>query len=680
VRPLAALLTLLALGSCRKVPLFDVNAAFTVADASWFAEEDTLFIFYNVTAEQGIGDPSVIELTYTTDDERVDWTPLNQFVNVHTHIPVDCGETSLCGSASIKVPIEPRDVRLRLRYHRDGELTLDPRTVFNVIGPGPAHTNRSLQVYGVFDETNTWVQWRGRHFFPTVRNQEAEGLGLRRDVLIEDQIFGDVEVGSERNPYAYGASCGRGGEMTELGFAALSFDERARFNPEQLPVEASAAPVVCATSTVTDANGTFTIVASARKNPEVRPAFPELRSPIHAARRVPFFLAPCNRDISVEHAEMQRQRLALEDEPTFCIDDWTDPAFVDKLTEAMSDAVEDARVNGDDMVLVIGLHRDLNGMADVVQEALTNILPPERHRATPRVAGAFVFDSIERSISGTALNSSTLWCPATIDSLGLSLACAVIPDIPELELGPLTVGFLPILPTREEYLDFLETYSARLAGEITSSEFLTPEFAANVDHGDLGELGMVTFFNDETFSAERDDAFSYCAQEDAELFMFRSNITQNAIVNEVIDALCAEDPSNIICVVLSEGLLPVELLPAWHELLGESNYELGLYWEFPYLLRAEYQTYVAGAVSAFSLSVPFGVPIDAEGSYGAAKWLKDSFRMDLMLAQCDRYCDHPVFDRAKVYQVMQTFRIDYPATCFRPEYPAPGDDGFPLDP
>ena len=33
--------------------------------------------------------------------------------------------------------------------------------------------NRSLQVYGVFDETNSWVQWRGRHFFPTVRNQEA---------------------------------------------------------------------------------------------------------------------------------------------------------------------------------------------------------------------------------------------------------------------------------------------------------------------------------------------------------------------------------------------------------------------------------------------------------------------------------------------------------------------------
>ena len=56
MRRLAALFTLLALGSCRKVPLFDVNAGFTVADVSWFAEEDTMFVFYNVTAEQGIGE------------------------------------------------------------------------------------------------------------------------------------------------------------------------------------------------------------------------------------------------------------------------------------------------------------------------------------------------------------------------------------------------------------------------------------------------------------------------------------------------------------------------------------------------------------------------------------------------------------------------------------------------
>ncbi|MCK6525492.1 hypothetical protein L6R49_29135 [Myxococcota bacterium] len=678
MRAAAALLSLLALGSCRKVPLFDVNAGFSIADASWFAEEETLFIFYNVSADQGIGDPSVIELTYTTDDERVDWTPIDQFATVHTHVPVDCGETSLCGSTSIKLDIEPRDVRLRLRYHVDGELTLDPRTVFNVIGPGPAHLNRSLLVYGVFDDTNTWVQWRGRHHFPTIRNQEAEALGLRRDVLIEDQGYGIGQVGDEDNPYGYGGGCG--GEMTALGFEALPFQERARFNPEQLPVEAASSPVVCSSATVTDAKGTFTTTAVARKNPEVRPAFPELRSPIHAARRVPFFLAPCNREISPEHAEMQRQRLFLEDEPTFCIDDWADPAFVDKLTEAMSDAVEDARVYGEDMVLVIALHRDITGMAEVVQEALTRLVPAERHRATPRLAGAFVFDSIERSISGTELNSSTLWCPATVDSLGLSLACAVIPDIPELELGPLSVGFLPILPTRAEYLDFLETYSARLAGEITSSEFLTPEFAANVDHADLGELGMVTFFNDEVFSAEIDDAFSYCAQEDAQLFMFRTEITKSDLLGEVVDALCAEDPTNIICTVVTQGILPIELLPTWHSFLREPNYELGMYWEFPYLLRAEYQTYVAGAVSAFSLSVPFGVPIDAEGSYGAAKWLEDSFRMDLMLTQCDRFCEHPVFDRAEVYQVTQSFRTDYAATCYRPEYPAPGDDGFPLDP
>ena len=122
--------------SCGKVAIHDVGARFQLADTSWFAEEETLFVFYKVSADQGIGENSVIEITYATDDERVDWTPLDQITPVHGHVPVDCGLDHLCGSTSIHVAGEPREVALRMRYHRDGELALNADTVFNAVGTG----------------------------------------------------------------------------------------------------------------------------------------------------------------------------------------------------------------------------------------------------------------------------------------------------------------------------------------------------------------------------------------------------------------------------------------------------------------------------------------------------------------------------------------------------------------
>ena len=152
-----------------KVPLTNINAVFTIADVSYFQEEETLFVFYDLEAEQGIGSESIIEIQYTTDDGVRTWTDVALIDAVHTHEDVDCGFGRLCGSTSIHVPLEPRDVSLRLRYHRDGELSLNPFTVYNFIGPGPVHLNRSALVYGVFDAANTGIQWRLRHRFPTIR-------------------------------------------------------------------------------------------------------------------------------------------------------------------------------------------------------------------------------------------------------------------------------------------------------------------------------------------------------------------------------------------------------------------------------------------------------------------------------------------------------------------------------
>lgn len=682
-----ALLGLVATGavSCRKVPIFDIEAGFDLADATWFEGEETLFLFYQVHAEQGINEPSAVEVTYDTDTEHVDWRPLSEFTPVHHHVPIDCGTNALCGSTSIHVPREPRDVRLRLRYHPEGELALDAQTSYNVVPYGPAYTGRSLLVYGVFDATNERVQWRSRHHFPTLRNEQVEELGLRRDFTIRDQRFGEDVAIPSVNPYGYGAECPQ--SYVRLGFGDLSTNDRARFNGDLLPLGASGAAMVCAEATVTDATpaGSYTTTALARKNPEVRPAFPVLRSPIHDATPLPFFLGPCRRTISPEFDAMLRQRLQLAGVPVTCTDDWQSPGFVEDLVVKFRASIEAARPAGDDMVLVIALSEDEPGVPERVEEALVQVVPDERLRSSPRLAGAFVLDSTARGLVEDELSKVTLWCPSTIpfDDIPDASArtCAVSPDQPDIVLGPFSFNALPILPTREQYLDFINTYSEAQAGNVTSLAFRTPEFATTTEHVEVGDFGVATFLNDEHIGADADDAFSYCVGDAPPVVAFRSPLMQDPAYAETLIALCYSLalPAEV-CSASAVGLTSLEFLPDWHNTLRESRYDLGIVWDFPFLLRMDYEVVTAGSVSAFGLSVPFGISTPAETYYGTEVWIADALSLDPLLSQCTRFCDHPTFDSAAVYHVTDPFRTAYAHNCYQPTYPMVGDSGFPLDP
>ena len=50
-----AVIAVLACAACDKVPITDVNAGFVLADVSWFEQEQTMFLFYQVNAEARSG-------------------------------------------------------------------------------------------------------------------------------------------------------------------------------------------------------------------------------------------------------------------------------------------------------------------------------------------------------------------------------------------------------------------------------------------------------------------------------------------------------------------------------------------------------------------------------------------------------------------------------------------------
>jgi hypothetical protein len=332
------------------------------------------------------------------------------------------------------------------------------------------------------------------------------------------------------------------------------------------------------------------------------------------------------------------------------------------------------------MVLVVGLHQDEPGLADVLEEALARVVPDERLRGSPRLAGAFVLDSTAHRLSTPELDPVTLWCPSTV-SFGASGACAVAPDEPDIELGPFTFGALPILPTRDEYLEFVDTYSDAQAGSVLMLTIRTPEFATIADHVDVDGFGVATFLNGERISADGDDAFSHCVGDDPQFFVFRSDLMQSDGFAEEVAENCYQlglPPET--CAAAAYGLAPLEALPEWHAVFAESTYDLGIFWEFPFLLRMQYEIVQAGSVSAFGFSVPFGIATPGESYYGTEIWMVDEFPLDKLLTQCSRFCDHPTFDSAGVYHVTDPFRTTYAHNCYLPRYPQLGDSGFPLDP
>jgi hypothetical protein len=639
------------------VPLTLVHTEFLLADVTWYAEEETLFVFYHLEADQGLNAESQVEIEIRTDTGLLTFGPLGDYAAIHRHEPQDCGPGSRCGSHSLHLGEVPRAVELQLRYHPDGAMVLPAETTLHVVGSGAPHSHRSLVVYGVFDETNTRVQWRSRHVFPALRNEEVQDLGLRRFFSVAEQGHGDVPERAD-NAYLYGfaPACPA---LTAITAPAVETFDRAVWNQQALEPEAGASAAVCAHATVTDALGTFVTTAVARRNPVVRPAFPTLRSPIQESTLLGYMLAPCFRAVSPVHRAMQEQRLLLSGDRVICVDS-IGTGFADTLATRWQEDVDQARAAGNDMALTIALHHDdrTGRLRAAVEEALEAILPVEQEKSSPRLVGAFVFDSAGYTIESPVVSANVLWCPAndlTLEELERTpdqseRSCAIVPDV-NVSLGPFRLGALAILPTRQQYLTFIDRYSEEQAGRVTALKVLAPVRTPVSENVPMGEFAVATFFNDERVTAASTDAFSHCNQGQPVVFRVQG-----------------EEP---------QGL---DALPLRHAEDPAASYGIGLRWDFPFLLRMDYEAVLAAAVTAFGFSVPFGQRASTTADFGPALWERPSFDLRAELTQCTLFCDHPVFDSAGVYNVLLRFFPAYGNTCYRPRFPALTDSGFPLDP
>lgn len=658
--------------SCRKVGLTDVGAGFSISDATWFESEQTLFFFYEVSTEQGLNDTSTLEVSYRSDDGDLAWAELAKLPSVHVHRKVECGRLALCGSGSLRVKRRPREIGMRLRYHRDGETALEVPSSTSYVDAGEPWIARSYLAYGVFDARNEFVQWRGRHNFPMVSNLEAERLGLVRTLEIKEQRAGTLPVISDAaNPFLYGAGLDCTG-FAPLGEAPLAASARAKWNTAKVPQAQRDASVVCARATTQGANGAFTANAFARRNADTGVALDALASPITENKALKFVARPCAKTISDTHLGMQKQRLLVEDDGTeVCLDGLDSQGAARELADAFSRELNEERAAGKDMVVSLAYHHDEESSAQWrsgIQIALAKVLTAEKAKSSPRLTGAFVFDSDGETTLGEDLKRLVLWCPAKkpprlkgkpIPPKDESQkACEVQPSLGTLaKLGPLSIAAIPIFPTRPQYLDYVKDYGAAQAGKMRALTFLAPSHTPATDVVALGEFAQATFRDNETVQATREQGFSYCGTgEKTDPFVFRSSPTAIPQRLSELAVVHATEPS--------------------------PSYEIGLQWEFPFLTRLRYEAVLAGSASAFGASFPFGIRNSTSEYYGESDWLKARHSLANVIVQCRRFCTHPPFDSAGVYNARLSWKSFHANVCDRSLRPvaAPGREESPYDP
>jgi hypothetical protein len=698
------MLCVVAAGACddwqerTRVPLVLVNAGFELADAVWFEEEHTLFVFWRFGSDQGLGPTSRVEIGIETATGVRPAQPVASYTPVHRHIEVDCGVQGRCGSVSILLDEEPLAVPIQLRWHEDGELVLGQDAALTIVRAGVPWLQRSAVVYGVFDGDNARIQWRLRHQFPNLGNHDVQALGLRRAFVVRDPVIGDLDddarAGFVDNPWGYALLSACPQDAVPHPEGPLATDARAIFGTVAVDDTLVTRQVACASAEVTDARGTFTATALARRNPDVVPAFPFLRTPVQDARPLPLVLVTCNNVVSDPHLEMQRQRLLL-DAGRECVDDLDDPGREGALAARLSRRIEEARSAGDDLVLMVVLNREDadEAVAAALDRVLHTVLQDERARTSPRAVGAVIYDSAVFFTQFPDAQPYLLWCPGLpVDDLSDVVAvanqlfhCAVsfdvsLPvDLPE-PLDRITVATLPLLASRRQFLNFVALHGADAVGETRAITLLAPRRGADARDVTLGAFDelrpppldptdpvrpddpsglfaptdVATFFDDEVLTVLPDEALSVCAGE--------------ASAHVVTQATLAEVPQ------------PLGDLPDRHATDPQPRYLLGLRWDGAFYIRFDYAFVIATATEVVGLTLPFAPSFPGQVSFREELWTAATFDLRDELTKCRRFCDHPTFDSVGIYQVRAPFSPTFHNGCYRPRFPTPADGGFPDDP
>ncbi len=631
----------LSLWSCReKVGLQRDILTFPLAKAFWYEREATLFVFYRLEHPLVQRAQAVLEMSLDGGDNWLDTAAIQ---NVHQHLASDCGPQVLCGSLSLLRDQALAKLTLRYRYHRDASLGDQTQiAVVQVRAQSPAPQSYSL--YGIFDATNTYVQWRGRHQFPGLSHEDAQALGLRRLYRVlatKNQV--NSSSFNRLNPSLYGALSSCEGQTLEgAPLFSEAGDDLWQFG--QVPVTSAQ---VCADTEVNQARGTAREIAVARKNPIVEELPQDLQLSFAPTYQIPLIFAACDAT-DQDFLSFQAERLHFPQRTAdLCMDRGRfNPESIIALLYAKIVAAKQTQKLEVSVVLILHYKEaELSAaVVSVVGQALAKIADDELY---PRVAAFFIYDSFAPETDIMAQQKSVIWCP-THDGRDDGLAsCAYQPA--EVVLGSLEVRSAPTLPDYESFLSLDETQ--KTGAKIDKLDIYAPR-----ETSDTGRIGFVErdgasyIFNPfDRLTLGPTDFVSYCPLRDpSQAFGYRFL-----------------DPAEPEKVAIPS---PLRQLPTRGREKNET-YNLGVRLPVPFLVAVRYTTAAALGPKNFTAYLALRGKNTVDEAFGAAVLAGQPLPFRGVLSQCTQYCNHPAFDESGSYALARPWTEEFATRCYQPLLP-----------
>jgi hypothetical protein len=629
-----------------KLDLQRIGTNLPLFQTYWFESEKTLFVFYHVATTQRVKNQADVE--YKVDDSS--WISVANAPLVQKHHLVNCGDDQRCGSISIKSDQEPKNVGIRLRFSKGGDLADSFETVPRVIATLSGTEDRSFYVYGVFDKTNKYIQWRGRNNFPGLTHQEANFYGIDRPFSVRDlNGHNDSTKVSTVAPSQYGIP----NPCTGTSISSLLAESQAGEDIWHPAAIADEFPESCITARSIDAIGDVNYSALARKNPEVSPIKQDLTLRFTAAHLIPLIFASC-KDQNPEYLEFQKSRLQMQDHDIdICTED---AAFsTESIRQLLLTKIKEARTaSNKSLALTIILHyineQSASTIEATVAEALALVL---NDSLNPYVAATFVYDSYAKTAVPVAPKPAVIWCPTLNVATQTINSCHFAPA--KLVLGPLEIRASPLLP---DYPSFLELDEQQKNGiKVNALRVLTPSEPSSEGKLDIveSEVGYWIFHPDDKINLKGDEFLSYCQKSDPTVSLAYRMLSES-------NGGTKSSPSLM------------QRLPEEHNTdPSDQVAQVGLLSPFPFYLTIEYKNTVAlgpkGLTGVLTLSKQ-KLPLNEE--LGARILGESRIPMDSVLSRCTRYCQHPAFDDTGTYLLGSTWIREFQTRCYEPSIPVFG--------
>ncbi|SMF71095.1 hypothetical protein [Pseudobacteriovorax antillogorgiicola] len=641
--------------SClEKVPLIKQDVVLSDFQTFWFASEQTLFVFYTIENSHGISPDARVDINLSPFADSSAWQDTALISNVHQHESAICGDNVWCQSLSIRIESGiPQRIDLRYLYHQDGELAEQYSSTPLAMDRVYPDTNDSYQIYGVFDESNRYVQWRGWHNFPGMNQNQVINYGLRRSFTTAGGYVGSSSlVVNIENPTLYGQLI----DCTSFDSFTSELGESSNGDPywylSQLGESYDENPWVCSEATVPTGSGSRTRNAIARKNPEFTAVMENLSLRFEESNSVKVLLAAClDGNYDSDYLDFQTKRMLFDRSAAdVCIDD----EGFNRVTVAdyLESRILDARSQSSQEVsLMIVLHHTMAEDAADIQAELENALITLLADAALGLKGIFVYDSYPKAASALEFLAQGVWCP-TLNSDGTTLgSCFLSP--PNFVRGPLEVRVAPALPSYENYRELDDNQKNDI--DVKRIRFSVPT---------ASQGSLLSVFDSDSFefrfadpldviTVGSDHALSYCPLEDESQALAFADAT-------------VDDPSEYAAGLLF-GLPPVHYLRD-----EERSYVLGVQLAYPFLLEFEYSTTARLGPKNVVSYVAIQNRFSSTETVGDPRFLMDEIAVGDALKHCLRFCDQPAFNDQTEYNFTNSWDVEYQNACHRPTYPSRG--------